>query len=64
MSSFYIHFFAHDITIAPGDILNVTLQVHQRKDPTTGIYRNVGYEVIHVHRHSPRVKQLNLVDVS
>ena len=57
---FYVNFFAHDIIIAPGDILNVTLHVHQRKDPTTGIYRNVGYEVIQVHGHRPRVKQLKL----
>lgn len=57
---FYVDFFAHDITIAPGDILNVTLHVHQHKDPTTGIYRNVGYEVVQVHSHRPRVKQLKL----
>ncbi len=57
---FYIDFFAHDITIAPGDILKVTLHVHQRKDPTTGIYRNIGYEVIQVHNHTPRVRQLKL----
>lgn len=57
---FYIDFFAHDITIAPGDILRVTLHIHQRKDPATGIYRNIGYEVIQVHNHTPRVKQLKI----
>ncbi len=58
---FYIDFFAHDITIAPGDVLTVTLHVYQQKDPVTGIYRNIGYEVVKVHDHMPRVKQLNLV---
>lgn len=58
---FYIDFFAHDITIAPGDILSVTLHVYQQKDQNTGIYRNISYEVVHVHNHTPRVKQLNLI---
>lgn len=57
---FYIDFFAHDITIAPGDVLNVTLHVHQKKDSSTGIYRNVKYDVVDVHSHTPRVRQLNL----
>jgi hypothetical protein len=57
---FYINFFAHDITIAPGDMLRVTLHVYQHKDPLTGVYRNVGYEVVQVHSHSPRVKQLRI----
>lgn len=57
---FYIDFFAHDITIAPGDILRVTLHVYQHKDSLTGVYRNVGYEVVQVHNHSPRVKQLRI----
>lgn len=60
---FYIDFFAHDITIAPGDILRVTLHVHQRKDPATGIYRNVGYEVIQVHNHTPRVRQMKISEI-
>jgi hypothetical protein len=61
---FYVDFFAHDITIAPGDILNVTLHIFQKKDPATGIYRNVGYEVVRVHSHTPRVKQLNLSEAA
>jgi hypothetical protein len=61
---FYIDFFAHDITIAPGDILQVTLHVHQTKDAATGIYKNTGYEVVQVHSHTPRVKQLRLPDVT
>ena len=57
---FYINFFAHDITIAPGDILTVTLHVHQALDHKTGVFRNVGYEVVQVHNHVPRIRQLNL----
>jgi hypothetical protein len=60
---FYVDFFAHDITIAPGDILNVTLHISQKKDSATGIYRNIGYEVTRVHSHTPRVRQLNLPNV-
>ena len=54
---FYINFFAHDITIAPGDVLNVTLHVHQELDASTGVYKNVRYEVVQVHDHIPRIKQ-------
>lgn len=57
---FYINFFAHDITIAPGDVLNVTLHVIQELDKRTGIYRNIGYEVVQVHNHIPRIRQPNL----
>lgn len=58
---FYIDFFAHDITIAPGDTLQVTLAIKQTKDPDTGIYFNVGYEVVEVHNHIPRIKQVPLM---
>lgn len=58
---FYIEFFAHEITIAPGDTLNVTLAIKQSKDPDSGIYTNVGYEVVEVHRHIPRIKQIPLL---
>ncbi len=57
---FYIEFFAHEITIAPGDTLEVTLAIKQAKDPDTGIYTNVGYEVIEVHGHVPRIRQMPL----
>lgn len=57
---FYINFFAHDITIAPGDVLHVTLHVIQQLDPRTGVYKNVKYEVVQVHSHLPRIKQPNL----
>lgn len=61
---FYMEFFAHEITIAPGDTLVVTLAIKQAKDPSTGIYTNVGYEVIEVHGHVPRIKQMPLNDLA
>lgn len=61
---FYVDFFAHEITIAPGDTLEVTLAIKQAKDPETGIYTNVGYEVIEVHGHVPRIKQIPLTGLS
>lgn len=57
---FYINFFAHDITIAPGDVLHVTLHVFQELDQRTGVYKNVRYEVVQVHGHIPRIRQPNL----
>lgn len=57
---FYFEFFAHAITIAPGDTLEVTLAIKQTKDPDTGIYTNVGYEVVEVHGHVPRIRQIPL----
>lgn len=57
---FYVDFFAHEITIAPGDTLKVTLAIKQSKDPDTGIYTNIGYEVIQVHGHVPRIRQMSL----
>lgn len=57
---FYVEFFAHEITIAPGDTLEVTLAIKQTKDPDTGIYTNVGYEVLEVHGHVPRIRQTPL----
>lgn len=57
---FYVDFFAHEITIAPGDTLEVTLAIKQSRDPDTGIYTNVGYEVVEVHDHVPRIRQIPL----
>jgi len=57
---FYSDFFAHDITIAPGDTLKVTLAIKQAKDHDTGIYANIGYEIIEVHGHTPRIKPAQL----
>ena len=57
---FYREFFAHKITIAPGDTLRVTLAIKQSRAPETGIYTNVGYEILEVHEHVPRVRQMPL----
>lgn len=59
---FYVDFFAHEITIAPGDTLQVTLAIKQTKDPYTGIYTNVGYEVVEVHGHVPRIRQMFITE--
>lgn len=59
---FYVDFFAHEITIAPGDTLEVTLAIKQSRDPNTGIFINVGYEVVEVHGHVPRIRQMPLPD--
>lgn len=61
---FYVEFFAHDITIAPGDVLKVKLQIKQVRDPDTGIYANQDYEVVEVHEHVPRLRQANLGEES
>lgn len=57
---FYVDFFAHEITIAPGDTLDVTLAIKQVRDADTGIFTNVGYEVVEVHKHKPRIRQIPL----
>ena len=57
---FYREFFAHEITIAPGDTLVVTLAIRQTRDRDTGIYRNSGYEIVQVHKHVPRIRQMPL----
>jgi len=57
---FYDRFFAHDVTIAPGDVLRVRLRVRQSRDPDTGIYLNDinGYEVEEVLEHRPKARQI------
>jgi hypothetical protein len=57
---FYTEFFAHNIKIAPGDELKVRLLIRQTKDEETGIYANVGYDVVKVFEHIPRVQQTQL----
>jgi hypothetical protein len=57
---FYEEFFAHQITIAPGDSLKVRLAIKQVRDDMTGIYSNAGYEVVEVFEHSPQVRQMPL----
>jgi hypothetical protein len=57
---FFDDFFAHEITIAPGDSLEVKLKIYQLRDQDTGIFTNQRYEVIEVLRHIPRMKQVSL----
>lgn len=56
-NEFYDKFFAHDITIAPGDCLVVDLRIVQKEDPDTGILMNQRYEVVKVKEHKPRLNQ-------
>lgn len=59
---FYDDFFAHKITIAPGDSIEVKLKIYQLRNNDTGIFTNERYEVIEVRRHVPRLKQPFLTD--
>lgn len=61
-SVFYDHFFAHSITIAPGDVLQVLLAIKQTRDQRTGIYTNVSHEVIEFFKHIPRMEQTGLLN--
>jgi hypothetical protein len=54
---FYKEFFAHRITIAPGDVLRVRLRVKQRRDADLGVFMNEAYEVLEVLEHRPRATQ-------
>jgi len=57
---FYDDFFAHRITIAPGDALEVRLGMRQRLNRDIGVYINEAYEILEVVRHIPRAEQDNL----
>ena len=54
---FFDRFFAHEITIAPGDGLEVALRIVQERNKDSGIYVNVRYEIVEVYKHVPRLKQ-------
>ena len=54
---FYADFTAHDITIAPGDVLRVRLSINEICDQKTRIYTNVGYVVTEVFEHVPGIRQ-------
>jgi hypothetical protein len=54
---FFDKFFAHEITIAPGDSLHVALHITQEKNRDTGIFVNARYEIAEVYEHIPRLKQ-------
>lgn len=57
---FYDDFFAHKVTIAPGDMLRVKLRVRQRRHKDAHIFINEGYEVVEVLSHLPQPKQQRL----
>lgn len=54
---FFDRFFAHEITIAPGDALEVALRIVQERNEDSGIFVNVRYEIVEVLNHVPRLKQ-------
>lgn len=54
---FFDQFFAHKITIAPGDALEVALRIVQERNKDSGIFVNVRYEIVEVLNHVPRLKQ-------
>lgn len=56
-SNFFDKFFAHQITVAPGDALRVSLRITQKQHPDTGIYVNDKYEVVEVFEHIPKMRQ-------
>jgi hypothetical protein len=57
---FYDDFFAHRVTIAPGDSLDVKLKIYQVRDTDTGIFMNKKYEVVEVRHHLPRLRQTTI----
>lgn len=58
--SFFEDFFAHRVTIAPGDALLVRLRIKQRRLPDLNVYVNENYEVVEVLKHIPRKQQPDL----
>lgn len=56
-SLFFDKFFAHEIKIAPGDVLRVALRITQKRHPDTKIFVNVKYEIVEVFEHVPRMQQ-------
>lgn len=54
---FFDRFFAHEVTIAPGDSLHVALRVVQERNRDSGIYVNTRYEIVEVYEHVPRLRQ-------
>ena len=54
---FYAAFSSHEITIAPGDELEVLLVITQKKDRLSDIFANQKYTVAEVFRHVPGLRQ-------
>jgi hypothetical protein len=59
-SKFYDDFFAHKITIAPGDALKVKMRIYQVRLPDIGVYTNERYEIIEVLEHIPKLRQTKI----
>lgn len=57
---FYEDFFAHRITVAPGDSLQAELKIRQRRLEGVGIFVNDSFEVVRVFGHVPRPSQTTL----
>ena len=56
--SFYDALARHEYEFGQGDILDVMLRIHQKRDDDTGVYINTGfYEVITVYGRSPGPRQ-------
>jgi hypothetical protein len=45
---------------AKGDVLAVTLRIHQKLDKTLGTYVNKKFEIVKVSKHIPRAEETNL----
>lgn len=54
---FYDSLARRTVSLGIGDTLDVTLRVKQKPIPDTDLLENVGYEVLKVHRHTPRPTQ-------
>lgn len=57
---FYDDFFAHRITLGPGDKLRAIMKVRQRRDPDTGVLINHSYEVVRVLEHIEQPRQMRI----
>lgn len=59
---FYEDFYAHKITIAPGDELKVRLAIKQQRDPKIGVYANIEYQVVQYFEHIAAARQTQLTE--
>lgn len=59
---FYDALARHEYEFGQGDMLDVLLRIHQRRDDDTGVYINTGfYEVVRVYGRSPGPRQGSLL---
>jgi hypothetical protein len=59
--TFFDKLASREYIFGQGDILDVTLRIHQRKDDVAGAYINEAYEIVEVHgvEHGPRQTRLS-----